>query len=47
MDHMTESEEHLFDLKYLEDINRLFLDLKKLDERLLQYKYYSRILMNP
>ena len=32
MDHMTESEEDLFDLKYLEDINRLFLDLKKQDD---------------
>jgi len=32
MDHMTHSEEDLFDLKYLEDINRLFLELKKLDD---------------
>lgn len=30
--HMTESEENLFDLKYLEDINSLFLSLKKLDD---------------
>ena len=30
--HMTESEEDLYDLKYLEDINRLFLSLKKLDD---------------
>lgn len=32
MNHMTESEEQLFDLKYLEDINSLFLSLKKLDD---------------
>ena len=32
MNHMTHSEEDLFDLKYLEDINRLFLDLKKQDD---------------
>ena len=30
--HMTESEEDLYDLKYLEDINSLFLSLKKLDD---------------
>ena len=30
--HMSETEEDLFDLKYLEDINRLFLELKKLDD---------------
>ena len=30
--HMTESEEDLYDLKYLEDINILFLSLKKLDD---------------
>ncbi len=29
--HMTESEENLFDLKYLEEINTLFLSLKDLD----------------
>lgn len=32
MDHMTYSEEQLFDLKYLEEINSLFLSLKKLDD---------------
>lgn len=32
MDHMTETEEDLYDLKYLEDINNLFLELKKLDD---------------
>ena len=32
MDHMSSSEEDLYDLKYLEDINRLFLELKKLDD---------------
>jgi len=31
MNHMTESEENLFDLKYLEDINELFISLKILD----------------
>ena len=30
--HMTNSEEDLYDLKYLEDINSLFLSLKKLDD---------------
>ena len=30
--HMSESEENLYDLKYLEDINSLFLSLKKLDD---------------
>ena len=30
--HMTETEENLFDLKYLECINTLFLSLKKLDD---------------
>ena len=30
--HMSETEEDLYDLKYLEDINRLFLSLKKLDD---------------
>jgi hypothetical protein len=30
--HMTESEEDLYDLKYLEEINRLFLSLKRLDD---------------
>ena len=30
--HMTESEEDLFDLKYLEEINSLFLSLKELDD---------------
>ena len=30
--HMTESEENLYDLKYLEEINNLFLSLKKLDD---------------
>jgi hypothetical protein len=29
---MTESEEDLYDLKYLEEINSLFLSLKKLDD---------------
>jgi hypothetical protein len=29
---MSSSEEDLYDLKYLEDINRLFLELKKLDD---------------
>ena len=32
MTDMTESEENLYDLKYLEDVNRLFLELKKLDD---------------
>ena len=32
MNHMSSSEENLYDLKYLEDINRLFLSLKKLDD---------------
>ena len=32
MNHMTESEEDLYDLKYLEAINKLFLSLKKLDD---------------
>ena len=32
MNHMTHSEEDLYDLKYLEDINSLFLSLKKLDD---------------
>ena len=32
MNHMTESEEDLYDLKYLEEINSLFLSLKKLDD---------------
>ena len=32
MNHMSETEEDLYDLKYLEDINRLFLELKKLDD---------------
>ena len=31
MNHMTEREESLFDLKYLEDINRLFVSLKEID----------------
>ena len=31
MDHMNNSEEDLYDLKYLEDINSLFLSLKNLD----------------
>ena len=31
MNHMTHSEEDLYDLKYLEDINSLFLSLKNLD----------------
>ena len=31
MSHMTEREEELFDLKYLEDINELFISLKDLD----------------
>jgi len=30
--HMTESEEDLYNLKYLEDINSLFLSLKRLDD---------------
>ena len=30
--HMTQTEEDLYNLKYLEDINRLFLSLKKLDD---------------
>ena len=30
--HMTESEEDLYNLKYLEEINRLFLSLKKKDD---------------
>lgn len=32
MDHMTNSEEDLYDLKYLEEINSLFLSFKKLDD---------------
>ena len=32
MKHMSETEEDLFDLKYLEEINSLFLSLKKLDD---------------
>ena len=32
MDHMSSSEEDLYDLKYLEDINSLFLSLKRLDD---------------
>ena len=32
MNHMSSSEEDLYDLKYLEDINSLFLSLKKLDD---------------
>ena len=32
MNHMTESEEDLYDLKYLEEINSLFLSLKKYDD---------------
>ena len=32
MNHMSETEEDLYDLKYLEDINSLFLSLKKLDD---------------
>ena len=32
MNHMTHSEEDLYDLKYLEDINSLFLSLKKIDD---------------
>lgn len=32
MNHMSETEEDLYNLKYLEDINRLFLSLKKLDD---------------
>ena len=32
MTDMTESEEDLYDLKYLEEINSLFLSLKKLDD---------------
>ena len=31
MNHMTEREEDLFDLKYLEDINEFFISLKDLD----------------
>lgn len=31
MNHMTERQEELFDLKYLEDINELFISLKDLD----------------
>ena len=30
--HMSETEENLYDLKYLEEINNLFLSLKKLDD---------------
>jgi len=30
--HMSETEEDLYDLKYLEEINRLFLSLKRLDD---------------
>lgn len=30
--HMSETEEDLYDLKYLEEINSLFLSLKKLDD---------------
>lgn len=32
MNHMSETEEDLYNLKYLEDINSLFLSLKKLDD---------------
>ena len=32
MNHMSETEEDLYDLKYLEEINSLFLELKKLDD---------------
>jgi hypothetical protein len=32
MKHMSSSEEDLYDLKYLEEINSLFLSLKKLDD---------------
>ena len=32
MNHMSSSEEYLYDLKYLEDINSLFLSLKKKDD---------------
>ena len=32
MKHMSETEEDLYDLKYLEEINSLFLSLKKLDD---------------
>jgi len=32
MNHMTNSEEDLYDLKYLEDINSLFLSLKNIDD---------------
>ena len=32
MNHMSSSEEDLYDLKYLEEINSLFLELKKLDD---------------
>ena len=31
MNNMTERQEELFDLKYLEDINELFLSLKEID----------------
>ena len=32
MNHMSETEEDLFDLKYLECVNDLFLSLKRIDE---------------
>ena len=32
MDHMSSSEEDLFDLKYLECVNDLFLSLKRIDD---------------
>ena len=32
MNHMSSSEEDLYDLKYLEDINSLFLSLKNIDD---------------
>ena len=32
MNHMSSSEEYLYDLKYLENINSLFLSLKKKDD---------------
>ena len=32
MNHMTETEEDLFDLKYLECVNDLFLSLKRIDD---------------
>ena len=32
INHMSDSEEDLYNLKYLEDINNLFLSLKKLDD---------------